>query len=220
LAWSQALTQAGATAKAEEIDRLGDKLLERWANPARYFHNTRHLMDVLARVDELAAESVAPALVRLASFYHGAVFTTDLKDLDTHTWAEDEVAGAQLALGQLVHLGLAQVKAQRVHDLIIAIGPVSAAGRDHDVAVLRDAEHGILAAEPQRYRAYTQAIRKEHAHLDQRQVLQARARVLDNWLAGPSLYETAGAKAWESAARHNIRAERSRISKELVSLDA
>src|SRR5690606_24817748 len=41
----------GATASREEIRLAGSRLLERWQEPARGFHNVRHLMDVLARVD-------------------------------------------------------------------------------------------------------------------------------------------------------------------------
>ena len=44
--------------------------------PGRHFHNIRHLTDVLARVDELE-ETHEPDLVRLAAWYHGAIFDAD-----------------------------------------------------------------------------------------------------------------------------------------------
>ncbi|MDR3201882.1 MAG: hypothetical protein LBT54_01895 [Bifidobacteriaceae bacterium] len=70
--------EAGASAPAAAVDLAAARLLDRWCDPRRRFHNIRHLVGVLTRVDELAAETHAPALVRLAAFYHGAVFDSPL----------------------------------------------------------------------------------------------------------------------------------------------
>ncbi|MDR1394406.1 MAG: hypothetical protein LBJ62_10695 [Bifidobacteriaceae bacterium] len=125
--WSRALLAAGATASPSEITRLGSKLLERWANPARMFHNMGHLITVLEKIDELHREASCPCLVRLAAFYHGAVLSTDLLELGRHTWGEDEVQSAGLAYNQLLHLGLTESAASRVRHLVTRLGSRTAA---------------------------------------------------------------------------------------------
>ena len=56
-AWVRTCIGAGATAPVQEIERVGERLLGRWSEPGRHYHNTRHLADVLAHVDELAEEA-------------------------------------------------------------------------------------------------------------------------------------------------------------------
>jgi len=60
-AWIRACVAAGASAPVEEIEAAGERLLARWGEPDRHYHNVRHLTEVLARVDELA---LAPGCTR------------------------------------------------------------------------------------------------------------------------------------------------------------
>src|SRR5262245_30263250 len=53
---------------------IGAELLRRYAEPHRRYHTTRHLADVLDRVDELAAEADDADAVRLAAWFHDAVY--------------------------------------------------------------------------------------------------------------------------------------------------
>ena len=92
---------AGGTAQPEEIRSTGESLLERWSSPERRFHNLKHLLSVLSRVDELTEETHEPDLVRLAAWYHGAVFASDLAATQANRGGEDEEASADVALRDL-----------------------------------------------------------------------------------------------------------------------
>jgi predicted metal-dependent HD superfamily phosphohydrolase len=105
-----------------EADRMGDKLLERWSNPARRFHGIGHLITVLEKIDELSREASCPGLIRLAAFYHGAILSSGSGPLGNRVWSEDKALSADLARGQLAHLGLPAAKVARVHQLITALG--------------------------------------------------------------------------------------------------
>ena len=64
-AYVQAMSHAGATASREQLRDMGTNLITLWSTPDRAFHNLRHLIDLLTRVDELSEETRNPDLVRL-----------------------------------------------------------------------------------------------------------------------------------------------------------
>ena len=211
---------AGGTAQPEEIRRVGESLLERWAAPDRRYHNLKHLVAVLDRVDELTEEAHEPDLVRLAAWYHGAVFAADLAATQANKGGEDETASADVALTELLALGVPEPRARRVHDLVVHLTRHLSDTADPDSAVLCDADLAMLAVEPQRYKAYLEDLRAEYAHIPTRDFLQARQRILHRLLARPSLFVSPMSERWEEPARQNVSAELARVEKELAKLDA
>ncbi|MDR2454540.1 MAG: hypothetical protein LBD51_08430 [Bifidobacteriaceae bacterium] len=218
--WSRALFEAGSPAEAGEVGRIGAKLLDRWSNPGRVFHGPAHLISVLEKVDELSQEASCPCLVRLAAFYHGAMLSTDILELGRHTWGEDEARSAELALGQLTHLGLAGAKAARVRDLVAQLGARPPQVKDPDLAVLCDAERAILAADPRSYRLYAAQVRDECGDAPAETVLEVRIQVLRRWLAKDRLFLCSATASWEDIARNNVEAELARCLPELAALRA
>jgi predicted metal-dependent HD superfamily phosphohydrolase len=185
----------------------------------------RHLVDVLARVDELASGSHAPALVRLAAFYHGAVFDpppagAGCRELPRGANWEDEAAGATLARAELEALGVPAGRAGRVADLLGAMTDLVPLPDDADSAVLLDASLSLLAADPQRYKVYLAQVREENDGVLLRDFLAARIVAISAMLARPRLFASPDAAAWERAARDNMAAELLRSRKELLRLDA
>src|SRR5690606_17676045 len=63
-----------AAAPAELAARLGADLLARWREPPRHYHTADHLAVVLAVVDEHRAHAADPDAVRLAAWYHDAIY--------------------------------------------------------------------------------------------------------------------------------------------------
>ena len=92
---------AGATAPTEQIRDAGQALVDRWGSPGRSFHNLKHLVDVLIRVDELVEETHQPDIVRLAAWYHGAIFDAADRKAYANRGGEDEIASARLAFDEL-----------------------------------------------------------------------------------------------------------------------
>lgn len=219
-AFSRSAAGAGATAPAERIREVGAELIERWTGPGRTYHNLRHLTDVLARVDELAEETHEPELVRLAAWYHGAIF--DAADVAAYAnrGGEDEVASARLAREQLNELGVPAPAVERVHTMVIALVRHAADPSDFDCAVLCDADLAMLAAEPQRYKAYLHDVREEYAQIPMPDYLRARVRIVKKLLARPSLFVSPLGAAWEEPARQNLAAELHKLEKVLAQLDA
>ncbi|MEV0892119.1 hypothetical protein [Promicromonospora sp. MEB111] len=210
---------AGATADTEAIEAVGQSLLDRWADENRHFHNLRHLASVLHRVDELAEETHEPDLVRLAAWYHGAVFNAERKMADASQGGEQTTASAALADKELTELGVPDRAADRVAALVNAIVRHAPDPADFDAAVLNDADLAMLAAEPQRYKDYKSAVRAEYAHIPAEDYLRARIRVIERLLARKSLFLSPMGAAWEEPARQNLDMELHRLRKEQAKLE-
>lgn len=177
-----------------------DELLAAYADPERGYHDTTHLTEVVARVDELAAAGVPfDALpVRLAAWFHDAVYDGE-RDAEERSaaWAEDALPGlvddaCVAEVARLVRL----TESHRPDD------------GDVNGCALSDADLGILAAPAERYAAYVADVRAEYAHLDDDTFAAGRRAVLTDLVAKPRLFHTAYAhERWEDAARANVAAE-------------
>jgi predicted metal-dependent HD superfamily phosphohydrolase len=179
---------------------LRDELLAAYADPARGYHDTQHLTEVLDRLDELAAAGtpydVAPVL--LAAWFHDAVYDGE-RDAEERSaaWAEDALPGlvAPEVVAEVVRL----VRITETHR------PVD---DDSSGCALSDADLAILAAPADRYASYTAAVRREYARLDDEVFRAGRAQVLGALAEKRPLFHTAYARErWEAPARANLERE-------------
>ena len=210
---------AGATAPPGTVEDVGQQLLERWSSPDRCFHNLRHLADMLTRVDELVEETHEPDLVRLAAWYHGAVFDSAERASYAGRGGEDERAGAALARTELSGLGVPDAAVARVVELIETLERHTPDTDDFDSAVLCDADLAMLAAEPQRYKSYLADLRAEYAHIPTEEFVRARIAILHRLAERSRLFSSPLGAAWEEAARQNLAAELHRLEKELGKIE-
>lgn len=162
-------------------------LRRRYAEPHRRYHDTRHLDEVLARVDELGGDD----LVRAAAWFHDAIY--DPLRLD------NEELSAVLAEQSLAD----PAEVARLVRLTASHAPEPGDVRGE---ILCDADLAILAAVPDRYAEYAASVREEYAAFSNDVFRQGRADVLRALLAGP-IFRTERGAAWEARARHNIEAE-------------
>ena len=72
--WAAAARGAGATAAGPVVALAGDDLVSRWQAPERRYHDVEHLAEVLDGVDALAPFARDVAAVRLAAWFHDAVY--------------------------------------------------------------------------------------------------------------------------------------------------
>jgi predicted metal-dependent HD superfamily phosphohydrolase len=217
-AWRRSVEAVGATADRETIERTGHELIERWRSEERVHHNLKRLIGVLARVDEVAAETHEPDVVRLAAWYHGAVFTSAAQHAYAHRGGADAEGSAALAREELGALGVPAAVIERVGQLIQCLSRHVAPPDDIDAQALCDADLGGLAAEPQRYEAYRREVRAEYGHIPERDYVEARLAIVSRLLARKTLFASPLGRTWENAARDNLRAELTRLRSELATL--
>jgi len=179
--------------------QVGSDLLAAWSQPHRRYHSVTHLRAVLDRVEELAGYADDADAVRLAAWYHDAVYAGR---------PDDEELSAQRAEQELSRLGVAPALVDEVARLVRMTVSHDPAPGDHDGEVLSDADLAALAVPREDYARNSAAIRAEYAHIPDEVFRKGRMQVLLALLEGPGVFRTdAGRRQWESAARENLRAE-------------
>jgi predicted metal-dependent HD superfamily phosphohydrolase len=197
LGWAAQLTRFGVL--PVDAYRPFDDLVARYQEPHRHYHNLEHIGEVLKVIGKLSDAAPDTSNLFLAAWYHDAVYDPRAKD--------NEQRSADLARTQLSALGLPGAMLDQVAAMILATahGDVAIGG---DASILVDADLAILAAEANRYRRYSEAIRAEYDWVDDAQYRSGRARVLEVFLNRERIYQTERMRAVaEEPARINLRAE-------------
>lgn len=175
-----------------------DELLVAWDRPG--YHDRRHLVEVLDRLDDLdrAGATFDRVPVVLAAWFHDAIY-------DGRPDAEERSA-------RLAEATLPDPPAAEVARLVRMTEHHQAFPDDRNAAALSDADLAILAADRQRYDDYARGVRIEYAHVPDADFRLGRATVLRELLAGPGIFRTPqGRTRWEQAARANVTAELARL---------
>ena len=217
-AFTRSVKAIGATQPPEAIGSAGELLIERWSTPDRRFHNLRHLIDMLARVDELAEESHNPDIMRVACWYHGCVFSSDVEEVIRGNGGEDETASAAFAEADLRHLGVPAETVKRVCSLIVNLKRHMLADDDIDAQALIDADLGTLAVDPQTYAEYVRLLREEYSHIPMKDYLRGRLTIVSRLLDRDHLFHSPLGQRWEHPARENLAAEQRRLHEKLAKL--
>ncbi|GAA4694832.1 hypothetical protein GCM10023324_56960 [Streptomyces youssoufiensis] len=198
--WAQALINARGGGEGPDPLPYGENLLARWAEPHRRYHTTDHLIAVLNRVDELAHHADDPDAVRLAAWFHDAVYLPDR--------STNEERSARLAERALPEAGVPPQTTAEVARLVRLTVEHDPAERDHNGQVLCDADLAVLAGGPQEYAAYAAAVRAEYAFVPDDAFRAGRADVLRQLLGQEHLFGTpTGQARWERVARRNLTTE-------------
>src|SRR5262245_45747395 len=139
-AWHATLPAAAPAALAA---RIGEDLLARWSEPHRYYHTANHLRVVLAVVHEHSSRAEDPMAVRLAAWYHDAIY-------DPHR-VDNEEASALLAEATLPDLGVPPDRVSEVARLVRLTASHDPIPGDRNGGLLTDADLCVLASPPDVY---------------------------------------------------------------------
>ncbi|MFF3871536.1 hypothetical protein [Streptomyces sp. NPDC001978] len=198
--WTRALEGARGPGTGPDPLPYADNLIARWQEPQRHYHTLTHLTAVLDHVDVLEKYAGDADAVRLAAWFHDAVYLPDR--------SENEERSARLAERALTEIGVPDAKIAEVARLVRLTVGHDPADDDRDGQVLCDADLAILAASPSGYATYTAAVREEYHFVPNDAFRAGRAAILRQLLALPRLFHTPyGAAEWEATARYNVRSE-------------
>lgn len=195
----------GADSTGPDPAPYADDLLARWQEPQRRYHTLAHLTAVLDHVDVLEKYADDPDAVRLAAWFHDAVYLPER--------SENEERSARIAERALSEAGLPEARTAEVARLVRLTVTHDPADGDRDGQVLCDADLAILAAPPNAYAAYTAAVREEYGFVPSEAFREGRSAVLRQLLDLPRLFRTPyGQTEWEATARYNLAAELEMLS--------
>lgn len=178
-----------------------------YAEPHRCYHDEQHLDDCLRQLDEVPDLSEREAeLLRWAILWHDAVYDPGAFD--------NEEASARLSEAELLRCGIDPGDAAEVARLIRLTKSHLADSSDRLGAILISIDLSILGADPARYRAYSERVREEYAHVPDPMWQTGRSEVLKRLLEANTLFpDTAFRERLEEQARTNM-------TEELRALDA
>ncbi len=188
--WAATSAEAGLRSAPE----LGADLVARYQEPHRAYHNLDHLAQVLQDLSALAAD---PRL-RLAAWFHDAIYEPGSPD--------NETGSAELARVELTARGMDPEAIEFIAQAILATAEHSSA--DPRFAPLLDADMATLGAPPAAYRAYAAAIRREFSQVPAALFDQGRRAFVQELLDRPRIFITDEARdRFEAPARRNLRSE-------------
>ncbi len=179
-------------------------LEQQYALQGRHYHTLEHLDAVLRTFDTLRDFASHPDEAELALWFHDVIWEALADDCEERSaaWGRDVMARA----------GLDQERSRRIEHLVLETRHLPVAAVDADAAVVRDADLAILAASPEVFAAYEQAIRREYAMVRDQEFRAGRARILSGFARREPLFFTPIMQQHTDAARANLASAIARLA--------
>lgn len=175
---------------------LFEMLYDRYTEPHRYYHTTKHLLECLKKAELLPEKMHFSLDVEMAIWFHDAVYDPLGND--------NEEKSAKLAKVELLSLGVSASFVASVCRLVKMTKHTCLPIFD-DEKLLIDIDLSILAENSERFIEYTQQIRKEYSFVPEAVFNTKRAAVLRTFLDRPMIYNTPYfIELYEEKARGNL----------------
>jgi len=181
------------------------RLYRAYGSRTRTYHDRRHVVDVVRRVDRSSRRIRGDRKTALiaAAWFHDVVY--DARRLD------NEERSADVLARELRRHGVDRRVIAEAVRLVLETKRHTPSTLDLAAKVLVDADLATLSASPELYAAYSAAIRQEYAWVPEAAYRSGRAAVLRKFLDRPSLYQTRAMRRREPEARANIEREIERL---------
>ena len=190
------------------IQQLWDEIETRHGEPHRHYHNLEHLESLLEVLSPLKNEIDDWDALLFGIFYHDIIYDPAKRD--------NEEQSAVLAVERLKELRVPQNQIEFVQSLIIATQSHENT-TSHDIQLFLDADLSILGHCETVYINYSHTIRAEYSMYPDELYLPGRLKVLDHFLAMPSIFKTTSfIEKYETLARENLTREKEKLSNQLA----
>lgn len=183
----------------EDSDSYFDELWTLYTQKSRYYHDFRHIADLLALEAAYGQSLKSPETVRFAIWYHDAIYNGSRSD--------NEEKSAQMAEARMTTLGVAPDVIQQTASLIRATAShVLTPDVDHsDGKFFMDIDLAVLARPREVYATYMKQVRQEYKMYPDLLYKPGRKKVLRKMLEMPRIYKTdLFHDMWETKARENL----------------
>ena len=181
------------------------RLYRHYGSRTRAYHDHRHVVDVVRRVDSAYKVRDRAALLA-AAWFHDVVY-------DARRHDNEERSAAMMAC-ELGRHGIDRRIVDRAVELVLETKRHQPPRLDNAARALVDADLATLSASPERYANYSKAIRFEYAWVPEAAYRPGRASVLGTFLNRPTIYYSQRMRRREAVARANISREISQLTNE------
>lgn len=189
--------------RAGMLSSLWQKLMFRYTESSRAYHNLNHLRHMFKTLDN---QPISPS-IGWAIFYHDAIYVPGS--------SSNEHESALLAEHDLCFLG---EKKDIIHQTSIMILKTQSHQfpESYEEKLLLDSDFAILGSSPEDYQQYCLNIRREFKALTDVEFYKARLRFLENLSVRETLYYTQDFKfRFEEQALRNVNQEMGMIQENL-----
>jgi predicted metal-dependent HD superfamily phosphohydrolase len=189
-------------------EAVWDALIQHYSEAHRAYHNLSHILALLALADEARSCIAQHEVVELAIWFHDVIYDPRAKDneLRSAAWACNALQGMRIDENLIVSVEQCILATQR-HEMPLRSIP--------DLPLFLDLDLAIMGAPDHHYRRYCSAIRAEYEWVTDDIYRAGRARILQRFLARPSLFFTQAMEdRYERTARHNIALELRELGQE------
>lgn len=182
------------------------QLCERFCEAHRRYHDLSHVTALLTQAERWHEHLHDAHVVHLAIWFHDAVYDPQRRD--------NEERSADMARCALLAMQVDETLIPPVTACIAATaGHRVTTDEVADMPLFLDLDLAILGSDPADYARYSAAIRAEYDWVEEAQYRAVRSKVLQSFLARPTLYfNEALQQAYEARARDNLRAELQALS--------
>jgi predicted metal-dependent HD superfamily phosphohydrolase len=182
-----------------------EQILIRYGEDGRHYHTLDHVIQVLDAIAELRPLAQDYTAVQLAAWFHDIIYNPQM--------ADNEAQSAAYAESVLMELSVPAETIRKVSQMIRATADHTNPANDPDTTILLDADLAILGSNEAGYLVYSQAIRREYAHVPEAAYRNGRIAALNRFLKRPRIYHTPLLyERLEAQARANMMREIGRLS--------
>ncbi|WP_224996573.1 hypothetical protein [Cesiribacter sp. SM1] len=180
-------------------EQLWQEIEQAYSSKGRYYHTLQHLNSLIKLANTHKASVQDIDSLNFAIFYHDIVYSPLRKD--------NEEKSAELAVARMQRLGLSVHQQEHICQQILAT-KAHTDSPDPDTRLLLDFDLSILGNDWENYLTYTRQIRKEYSLVPYFLYRKGRKKVLQHFLALPTIYKTQQFQdMYEHAAKQNIERE-------------
>lgn len=173
--WQNLLVRLGASVDVSAV--WWSELRDMYGlDPWRFYHNLRHIFDLL----HLAQTEGAPPTLHLAIWFHDCVYQPQSKTNEDDSILVfrrfmNDVSVIPKETGEMVETA---IKLTKEHTGALAS---DLSGLDPWIPIFLELDLAILGSASERYREYSQAIRKEYQHVPDEIFKEKRSELLELW---------------------------------------
>lgn len=178
-------------------DSLWDLLVAMHAVPERAYHSLSHAHDCVTALRSIV-DGDPSVESQVALWFHDCVYVPG--------HSENEAASAQVCAAACRVLGLDEDSAQTAASYVLATTHQGDPGAD-DARAVCDADMSILGSDPETYRVYSGAIRREWSHVVNKAFSEGRATFLRGLLSGTIYFTPKACDLFLEQAKTNIQNE-------------
>ncbi|MCP9749821.1 hypothetical protein [Ferruginibacter sp. HRS2-29] len=178
---------------------LWQQIEKQYSAKKRHYHNFAHLENLLKELVEIRQGVEDWDAVLFTIFYHDIVYNPLRRD--------NEDKSAAMAVKVMQSLQVPEPVVLHCREMILATKKHQHSP-DNDTNLFTDADLCILGSEPEEYKAYSLAVRKEYTGFPDLLYKPGRKKVLQNFLQMEQIFKTPHFfSLYEKQARKNIQEE-------------